>query len=118
MVILATLLGALFASALSAIPRWGATDEEIVLALPGDELAPQPLIHWTNAIDVNAPPADVWPWIAQLGDTRGGFYSYTFIQPDIWVRVLVNAALLFGVWWADHPATQSSPALRAQPFAR
>jgi hypothetical protein len=72
-----------FAVAMSQFPRWGATAAETRLALPGDELAQHPLINWTNAININARPEQVWPWIAQLGDTRGGFYSYTFIEDRV-----------------------------------
>lgn len=69
-----------FALFLPAFARWGATAEEVNSIQPGDELTTEPLINWTNAIAIDAPPEAVWPWIAQLGDTRGGFYSYTFIE--------------------------------------
>jgi hypothetical protein len=81
--VLIVTLGVSFAPALWQVPHWGATPAEVVLTLPGDELAPRPLLNWTNAIAINAPPADVWPWVAQLGDTRGGFYSYTFFEDRI-----------------------------------
>jgi hypothetical protein len=34
----------------------------------------------TRAITVHAPAAQVWPWIAQLGQGRGGFYSYDTLE--------------------------------------
>jgi hypothetical protein len=34
----------------------------------------------TNAIDIDAPPSAVWPWIAQLGRGRGGFCTYTWVE--------------------------------------
>ncbi|HEX6387426.1 MAG TPA: hypothetical protein VF177_22390 [Anaerolineae bacterium] len=80
MVILAIVLILSFALSLPAIERWGATDEEVATTQPGDELLPDPIIIWTNSITIDAHPAEVWPWIAQIGDTRGGFYSYTFIE--------------------------------------
>jgi len=83
LVILGVLLVALFALTLPAIQRWGATDEEVARNLPGDELLTHPLVHWTHAITIQAPPDAVWPWIAQLGDTRGGYYSYTFIENQV-----------------------------------
>ena len=55
--------------------RWGATDEEIGKPLPGDELVSNPAIESTRAITVNAPVEEVWPWLAQIGQDRGGFYS-------------------------------------------
>jgi hypothetical protein len=73
-------LAAAFALLLPAFARWGATADEVNSVQPGDELTSDPLINWTNAISIDAPPEAVWPWIAQIGDTRGGFYSYTFIE--------------------------------------
>jgi hypothetical protein len=60
--------------------RWGATDEEMTALLPGDELVPQANVTATRAITVHAPTADVWPWLAQLGQQRGGFYSYDVLE--------------------------------------
>ena len=35
----------------------------------------------TRAIYVDASPADVWPWLAQMGPSpRGGAYTYDFIE--------------------------------------
>ncbi|MCC5950937.1 MAG: SRPBCC family protein [Acidimicrobiia bacterium] len=60
--------------------RWGATDEEVDLALTGDDLVPEPATQATRAITIDAAPADVWPWIVQLGADRGGFYSYDWLE--------------------------------------
>jgi hypothetical protein len=60
--------------------RWGATAEEVNLALPGDELVPHADLTATRAVTVGAAVDGVWPWIAQLGQGRGGFYSYDFIE--------------------------------------
>ncbi len=60
--------------------RWGATDEEIARDLPGDEFLPAANVTATRAITVLRPPDDVWPWLAQLGQGRGGFYSYDFLE--------------------------------------
>jgi hypothetical protein len=65
---------------LPIIHHWGATDAEVAAPLPGDELLSAPLVIWTHAINIKAPPEQVWPWVAQMGDDRGGFYSYTFIE--------------------------------------
>jgi hypothetical protein len=59
---------------------WGATDDELSLALPGDELVQSPHVTATRAITIAAPPEAVWPWIAQLGQGKGGFYSYDFLE--------------------------------------
>jgi hypothetical protein len=60
--------------------RWGAADDEVKRTLPGDELAPNPNWGYTHAVTVNAPIAEVWPWIAQMGQGRGGFYSYQGLE--------------------------------------
>ena len=60
--------------------RWGATDEEASTALPGDEFLPRADLTATRAVTVRAAADDVWPWIAQLGQGRGGFYSYDFLE--------------------------------------
>jgi hypothetical protein len=60
--------------------RWGATDEDFSKPLPGDELVPDPGIESTRAISVNAPVEEVWPWLAQIGQDRGGFYSYEWLE--------------------------------------
>lgn len=62
-------------------PRtWGAIADEIVAALPGDALLPRADVTSTRAITVHAPRDRVWPWIAQLGQGRGGFYSYDRLE--------------------------------------
>jgi hypothetical protein len=60
--------------------RWGASDEELNVALPGDELVPGADLTATRAVTVKAGVEGVWPWIAQLGQGRGGFYSYDFLE--------------------------------------
>jgi hypothetical protein len=41
---------------------------------------PDPTIEATHAITIEAPPSDVWPWIAQLGQNKAGFYSYGWLE--------------------------------------
>src|SRR6266516_4288001 len=60
--------------------RWGATDQESDGSLPGDEFIADPGLTATRAITVRASADRVWPWIAQLGQGRGGFYSYDFLE--------------------------------------
>jgi hypothetical protein len=60
--------------------RWGATDEELRKSLPGDDLIQSPPLNATHAITVNAPVEHVWPWLVQIGQTRGGFYSYVWLE--------------------------------------
>lgn len=60
--------------------RWGATDQESRGPLPGDDLLANPDLTATRAITVRASTDRVWPWIAQLGQGRGGFYSYDSLE--------------------------------------
>jgi hypothetical protein len=64
----------------SKLLRWGASDKEIRQSLPGDDLLDHPDITATRAITVRRRTAEVWPWIAQLGQGRGGFYSYDALE--------------------------------------
>jgi len=60
--------------------RWGATDDERTRPLPGDHLVKHPKLTYTRAITIDAPPEDVWPWLVQYGQGRGGFYSYDAVE--------------------------------------
>jgi hypothetical protein len=77
------LIAATFAIMLPLSQRWGASATEASMTLPGDDTLTAPQAGWTNAISIDAPPEQVWPWIAQIGDTRGGFYSFTFIEDRV-----------------------------------
>jgi len=48
--------------------------------LPGDELIAAPIAALNHAITIRAAPADVWPWLAQMGAGRAGWYSYDRID--------------------------------------
>jgi hypothetical protein len=59
-----------------AIEPVRATTDEQGCPLPGDDLIPNPLGTFTNAVTIHAAPRDVWPWLAQMGAGRAGWYSY------------------------------------------
>jgi hypothetical protein len=60
--------------------RWGATDEEVMLPMPGDELIKRPTFNVTRAITIHTRPEEIWPWIVQIGYGRAGFYSYDLLD--------------------------------------
>lgn len=60
--------------------RWGSTEEERALGLPGDELVPEPQWTYNHAISIDAPRSAVWPWLVQIGHSRGGFYTYEGLE--------------------------------------
>jgi hypothetical protein len=67
--------------------RWGATDDELRMKLAGDDLLPRPDLIATRAISIDATPSEVWPWLAQLGQNRGGFYSYDWLESAAGVEI-------------------------------
>ncbi len=60
--------------------RWGTTPEEWARAMPGDALNPNSGEMSMQAVTVNAPPEDIWPWLVQIGSQRGGLYSYDWLD--------------------------------------
>ena len=60
--------------------NWGTTKEESAKYLPGDELLDQPVIRTTEAVWINASANAVWPWLVQMGQDRGGLYSYETLE--------------------------------------
>jgi len=60
--------------------RWNTTGDEATRPLPGDERVPAPRVTQTLAVTIHAPAAAVWPWLAQIGQERGGLYSYELLE--------------------------------------
>jgi hypothetical protein len=60
--------------------RWGATEIELRERLPGDDLIVDADLTATRAIAIRCPADQVWPWLAQVGQGRGGFYSYDRLE--------------------------------------
>lgn len=67
--------------------RWGATDGEVIATLPGDEWVTPGAPRTTRAITIDAPREAVWPWLAQIGEDRGGFYSYSLLERVVGAHV-------------------------------
>jgi hypothetical protein len=93
--------------------RWGATDLEVDRTFPGADVIPDSDRSATMAATIDAPPAQVWPWLAQMGTDRGGWYSWDrldnfgrrsteVIHPE-WQAVDVGDRLVAkpdgGQWW-------------------
>jgi hypothetical protein len=60
--------------------RWEAKPEDEQRGLPGKELLPADGTQILHAVTIDAPVEAVWPWLAQLGQDRGGFYSYEGLE--------------------------------------
>lgn len=59
---------------------WGATFDEVVGPMPGDDLLDRAHFVATRAVSISAPPDRVWPWLVQVGFGRAGFYSYDLLD--------------------------------------
>lgn len=73
-------LGGLRPAGLRLASALGATDDEVAARLPGDGLLPDPDLSATRAIGIDGDAPDVWPWLVQLGQGRGGFYTYDRLE--------------------------------------
>ncbi|WP_235892630.1 hypothetical protein [Mycolicibacterium hodleri] len=67
--------------------RWGSTPEEFAGGLPGDDLVKEGAARTTRAITIHAPAKAIWPWLAQIGEDRAGFYSYGFLERAAGARI-------------------------------
>jgi hypothetical protein len=60
--------------------HWGATPEEIARTMPDDSTVAHPAFDATRAITIRGTPEQIWPWLAQMGFRRAGFYGYDLIE--------------------------------------
>lgn len=59
---------------------WGSSRSEQQMVLIGDPPLGESHYRIDHAITVNAPVDSVWPWLVQIGQDRGGFYSYDWLE--------------------------------------
>jgi hypothetical protein len=59
---------------------YGATRAERRAMMPGDDLVERPQTIVTRAVTIPVPPADVWPWLVQVGWHRGGWYTRRWVD--------------------------------------
>jgi hypothetical protein len=60
--------------------RWGATGVDLARIMPGDADVPDPTYDATLGVTIEAGPAEIWPWLIQMGYQRGGLYSYDWLD--------------------------------------
>lgn len=77
--------------------RWGVDALTAARVHPGDDLVAEPRWAWTHGITIDAPAATVWPWVAQVGVNRGGFYSYQWLENLVGCQV-DNAEAVHPEW--------------------
>jgi hypothetical protein len=66
---------------------WGATAQEADGQVAGDELMPDADIVATRVVEIDAPPAAIWPWLVQMGPGRGGAYTYAWIERRLGIDI-------------------------------
>jgi hypothetical protein len=59
---------------------YGSTPEEREMQLLGDEIVSAPQVVTNHAITIDAPPDCVWPWLAQMGWHRAGWYTARWVD--------------------------------------
>jgi hypothetical protein len=79
-VLLAAAAGAAGLQVLHDRRNWGATPQEVTASLPGDDLVPEPAEQTTLAVTVAASAEQIWAWLVQIGQDRGGMYSYDWLE--------------------------------------
>ena len=60
--------------------NWGTTKEECRSWLPGDEMIGRPAVQSTEGVWIDAPTTAIWPWLVQMGQDRGGLYSFESLE--------------------------------------
>ncbi len=89
--------------------QWGSTSDEIASAMTGDEMMPGARFVSTRSITINAEPAEVWPWLVQVGCGRAGFYSNDLLdnlgRPSAMTIVADLQHLEIGQWVPMSPSS-------------
>jgi len=83
----AAILAAFFTLVRPWYLRWGASQVEARMTLPGDEIVPNAASQTTRAITIDVAAEEVWPWVAQIGQDRGGFYSFDLLENLVGCRM-------------------------------
>ena len=69
--------------------HWGSRPAELRAVLPGDDVMQRNPddVAYQNAVTIRAPPERVWSWLVQIGQGRGGFYSYHWVENFFGLRI-------------------------------
>jgi len=77
--------------------RRGVRDEERTARLPGDDIVIRPETGYTMAITIRAGAPAIWPWLVQMGQDRGGFYTYERVENLLGANIH-NASRIVPAW--------------------
>lgn len=81
---------------------WGIKSETACQYLPGDDLVPAPVLATTRGITIHANTEAIWPWLVQIGQGRGGFYSYDWLE-NLFHMDIHNASRILPEFQDLHP---------------
>lgn len=84
-------------AARGVLRNWGATKAECGATLPGDEFVTDPAVVRTRAVTIDAHAEWVWPWLVQIGQNRGGLYSYAKLENLLGLKIR-NADTIHPEW--------------------
>ena len=79
------------------LEQWGSTPEERAETVPGDEIVADASAVYTRSISIAAAPAEVWPWLVQMGQDKAGFYSFDWAE-TLFTDPMRNASTIHPEW--------------------
>ena len=100
--------------------RWGATSRELAASMAGDDLLARARYRSTRAIEINAVPSAVWPWLVQVGCRRAGWYSNDLLdnlaRPSATTILPEHQHLAVGQWVPMSPKPSVRSGLKVHSF--
>jgi hypothetical protein len=75
----------------------------------GNDLVSMPSLVTTRAVTINAPTTSFFPWLALLGQGRGGFYSYDRLENNPVQRLDIYSAGRILPEFQDLKRSRSAP---------
>jgi len=73
-------LVALFVTARKYMITWGTAQDDLTQPYSADTLIDNVVTVSTRKILIKTTPEKIWPWLVQMGQGRGGFYSYDWLE--------------------------------------
>jgi hypothetical protein len=100
--------------------HWGLSAKDARRHYPGDAFISDPSWQWTHGVKIDAPTREVWPWLLQIGQERGGFYSYRALENLAGCQIKPAESLRsewreLGASIRLHPKQAPIPIVAAQP---
>jgi hypothetical protein len=88
--------------------------------MPGDDLLPWAQYRTTRAITIDVTPAEVWPWLIQVGYRRAGWYAGdlldNFARPSVRRIVPELQEIRVGQWLSMVPKPSERSAFVVDSF--